>query len=290
VLVTPVPGTRRGDLREELRSALKEVCDLRDGIRAGLRDGTRPASARRHDYLEWVNGTVRRLERQISAADVDRLVRTRGYELLLSGLGGFTTLPADQDAVRGLIFAELDARCAAFDVALNALESQIQRWSMRAEFVVLDTNVYIHHPQKLEELDVAALIGNPCEAVHVLVPILVVDELDGLKRTKERGRASCALAVLDRAFKRSTGPEPLPRDGPAAACSGELTIEIVFDPPGHVRLPINDDEIVDRAVAIQPLAARKVTLVTYDTGMSLRARAAGLSEIKLSQQRGEERQ
>jgi hypothetical protein len=45
---------------------------------------------------------------------------------------------------------------------------------------------------------------------------------------------------------------------------------LVFDPLGHVRLLSNDDEIIDRALAIEPLADRKVTLLTYDTGQSTR--------------------
>ncbi|HEX8861570.1 MAG TPA: hypothetical protein VGC06_21215 [Actinomycetes bacterium] len=53
---------------------------------------------------------------------------------------------------------------------------------------------------------------------------------------------------------------------------------MLFDPPGHVRLPINDDQIIDWALAVVPLAAREVTLVTYDTGQCMRARAAGLRE------------
>jgi hypothetical protein len=55
-----------------------------------------------------------------------------------------------------------------------------------------------------------------------------------------------------------------------------------------VRLQINDDEIVDRALAIEPLASRKVTLLTYDTGQSTRARTAGLSVVKLRKPIGEE--
>jgi hypothetical protein len=58
-------------------------------------------------------------------------------------------------------------------------------------------------------------------------------------------------------------------------------MEIVFDPPGHVRLPIGDDEIIDRIVAVVPLAERKVTLFTYDTGQATRGRAAGLQVRKL---------
>ena len=62
---------------------------------------------------------------------------------------------------------------------------------------------------------------------------------------------------------------------------GEVTAEILFDPPGHARLPINDDEIVDRAVAVKALAGRQVTMLTYDTNQSMRARAAGLAVVKI---------
>jgi hypothetical protein len=60
-----------------------------------------------------------------------------------------------------------------------------------------------------------------------------------------------------------------------------VTIEIVFAPPGHVRLPITDDEIISRILAVEPLAARNVTLVTYDTGQSTRGRTAGFRRSKL---------
>jgi len=60
-------------------------------------------------------------------------------------------------------------------------------------------------------------------------------------------------------------------------------MELVFDPPDHARQSNNDDEIVDRALAVQTLAGRPVTMVTYDKGMSLRARYAGLQELWLPQ-------
>ena len=98
--------------------------------------------------------------------------------------------------------------------------------------------------------------------------------------------------VLDEVFTNSPDVGRLrARDtdtNPDGAPRGEVTIELVFDPPGHVRLPINDDEIIDRALAIEPLADRKVTLLTYDTGQSTRARSAGLQVIKLSKDIGEE--
>lgn len=108
-----------------------------------------------------------------------------------------------------------------------------------------------------------------------------------------RWRAGYTLAVFDRIFERSTGPSRLRAADFSALASngiprGEITIEIVFDPPGHVRLPINDDEIVDRTLAIEPLAARQVRLVTYDTGQSTRAGAAGLQAVKLTKPLEEE--
>jgi hypothetical protein len=60
---------------------------------------------------------------------------------------------------------------------------------------------------------------------------------------------------------------------------GPVTIQVLFDPPGHGRLPINDGEIVDRAVACKPFAG-ELTMLTYDTGQAMRARLAGLQVRK----------
>ena len=131
--------------------------------------------------------------------------------------------------------------------------------------------------------------------VTVLVPIVIVDELDRLKEIKDKQvkwRAGYTLAVLDRVFANSAGPARLRAGdvlpGPDGLTRSEVTIELVFDPPGHTRLPINDDEIIDRALAIATLADRNVTLLTYDTGQSTRARSAGLPVVKLRKEIGEE--
>jgi predicted ribonuclease YlaK len=123
------------------------------------------------------------------------------------------------------------------------------------------------------------------------VPIVVVDELDGLKKSKnprERWRARYTLAVIDRVLVDPAVPGRLaPEDfsvlGKGGIPRGAVTMELVFDPPGHSRLPINDDELVDRALALQPLAGRDITLLTYDTGQSTRARGAGLKATKLTE-------
>jgi hypothetical protein len=289
MLVTPLPGTDR----DNLLMMLREV----HTVAYNLWSAGGPAHDRLTDYMEWATQTVQRLGNQITAADLDRLVLTRGYERLLSVFGTMTGLDAGtQRVLNGLVSLELTQRVSAFEDAIKALDAQIRRWSRPGTFVVADTSVYIEHEDKLEVLDFAPLLKIRGDPVHLLVPIVVVDELDGLKKSRnnhERWRASYTLAVLDRVFASTTGPAQLSAEDFSALSSGgiprgEVTIEMVLDPPGHVRLPINDDEIIDRALAIQPLAGREVILLTYDTGQSTRARFAGLGVQKLSSPIGDE--
>ena len=115
--------------------------------------------------------------------------------------------------------------------------------------------------------------------VTVLMPMVVV----GAPATPWQSWTGCSRAGRDgRGCGRGCHP------GPDGLTRSEVTIELVFDPPGHVRLAIDDDEIIDRALAVGPLADRKVTLLTYDTGQSTRARNAGLAAVKLNQEAGEE--
>jgi hypothetical protein len=286
MLVNPRPGTSRDHLLKTLRDLHTAVYNLRGGAGPG------PAQSRIASYLEWVTSAIQQLGNLISAADLDHLVVTRSYDRLLNVAATMTgTDIGTQRVLNGMLGLELTQRVDAFDAAIKALDAQIRRWSWPGVFVVADTSLYIEHPDKLEDLDFRPLLNIREEPVHLLVPIVVVDELDGLKKSKdrqERWRAGYTLAVLDRVFASSTAPARLrPEDfsvlGSGGIPRGEITIELVFDPPGHVRLPINDDEIIDRVLAIQPLAGRDVTLLTYDTGQSTRARAAGLSVKKLIQ-------
>ncbi|MER5466390.1 hypothetical protein ABT010_38280 [Streptomyces sp. NPDC002668] len=90
----------------------------------------------------------------------------------------------------------------------------------------------------------------------------IVDELDRLKESEDRQtrwRAGHTLAALDKLL-----------DGEGADVP--RGVEVLPDPPGHNRLPIPDDEIVDRLIAVQGIAAGPVRLVTYDTGQAMRAK------------------
>ncbi|MEU0390512.1 PIN domain-containing protein [Streptomyces chartreusis] len=153
---------------------------------------------------------------------------------------------------------EITERIQAFEEAEAAIEAQIGRWNGREWFVVADSSFYIQNPDKLADVDLHKVLGLPSgEHIRLLFPIVVVDELDGLKeagKQRARWRASHTLGLLDETLAGSTfgilrRANLVSQDGEVR---GEVNVEIVLDPPGHVRLPIPDDEIIDRAAAIQP--------------------------------------
>jgi len=291
MLITPHPGANRDNLLKALQSVQGELSNLVSG--AG---NAQNAQERVLAYLKWTNSAVRMLGTQISPSDLNHLVLTDRYKLLLTVAGTMTGTDTPTKAfLNGLVARELEERVTAFNEAVKTLERQITRWSGYEQYIVPDTSFYIHHPAKLEDLDPGSLLGDPHADFVVLVPMVIVDELDRLKETKDklvRWRAGYTLAVLDRLFQkwdvrallRQGGTDPEPKVAPL----GDAWIELLFEAPGHVRLPNSDDEIIDRALSVEPLLNRKVTLLTYDTGQSMRARNAGLRVVKLRPEIGEE--
>ncbi|MEU5529353.1 PIN domain-containing protein [Micromonospora chersina] len=281
VHINPIPGASH----KALHSALTDLRFAIANLQAG---GQRPAPERASAYLEWVHEARRRLRNQLRPADLERLVPAQSYDVLLSALGPITSLSIR--VVNGLVNQQLSEREDDFDAAIRELEEQTRRFDGDDLLVVLDTNVFIHHPQKIEDLDVHAAIYRAFEPLRIVVPMVVVDELDSLKQTgngKSRWRAAYSVAYIDRIIR--TGglirPADLSNDKTAR---GSVTLDVLLDPRGHVRQPISDDEIADRAAALQALAGRPVHLLTYDTGMTMRARNAGLKDIKLEQELSEE--
>ncbi|WP_307513437.1 PIN domain-containing protein [Streptomyces sp. W4I9-2] len=285
MLVTPLPGTDRGNLITILGNLRHDADNLR-----GPFNGS--AYNRLVRYLRWATTAARQLRYQVRSPDIDHLVLTRRYNTLLAGASSGMAGSHQEGLVNDLISLELEERVADFDTALEALKERVASWNQQGLFVVADTSVYIQHDVKLEEWDLRGILPVREEPIHLLVPMVVIDELDSLKQSRStRWRAGYSLAVFERLLPSGIGSAILAEEDYAPLDSGgiprgKVTIEILFDPPGHERLPINDDEIIDRAVAIQPLAGRPVHLLTYDTGQSMRGRAAGLRVVKLRDDAG----
>ncbi|MFG2811735.1 PIN domain-containing protein [Streptomyces sp. NPDC048410] len=276
MLVTPHPGADRGTVLDTLRSVHVALENLRGGHQS-------TAYAYLLSYLRWATDSSRLLRHQIHEADIGALILTHRYRALLDGAGHLAGTE-QQGFVSGLVDLEVEERLEAFIKAIESLIVHSKRWDGVQRLVVADSSFYVHYPQKLADMDLCDATGtNPDIGVHLLVPLVVIDELDRLKeagRPQPRWRARHTLAILDGVLdKEGRGvlrPADLADTTGLGAIRREVTVEVVFDPPGHVRLPNDDDEIVDRALAVQGVAGQPVKFLTYDTGQGTRARIAGL--------------
>ncbi|MFE7564190.1 PIN domain-containing protein [Kitasatospora sp. NPDC057500] len=279
MLITPRPGADRQNIRQILSGVHTSAMNLQRPYGSAL-EGLLT-------YLEWATESARMLRSQISDRDLDQLVFTDRYRELL-GICGTVAGTAQQRLVNGLVQLEVVERIEAFAAAVAVLDERIARWKQREVFVVADSSFYIQNEVKLADVDLHEVLGVPrWQFVRLLFPIVVVDELDDLKdasKQRARWRAAHTLGLLDGVLNGAT--HGVLREGDYDAHKGEtygkVNVEIVLDPPGHVRLDRPDVEIIDRAVAIQGLAGRDVRLLTCDTSQHTRGRAAGLQVTKVA--------
>lgn len=286
MLVTLYPGANRDDVLRTLR-------DIQSAAQ-NARNVHGPAQTRLAAYLEWATNSIAMLEHRVSPADIDRLVLTRTYDRLLAAAGSLTGEDiGTQRVLNGLVSNEIPQRSQILDETIRDLDSQGRRWPQDTVYAVADTSFYIEHDSKLRETDFAPLLPAvwPDKPVTIIVPIIVLDELDGLKQrggaAHVKWRASYTLAVFDDIFAKA-GTQAILRQPATAGTHGPVLMDILYDPPRHQRLPINDDEIIDRALAAQTTAGSPVTLLTYDTSQAARARHAGLAVKKLTKLLGDE--
>ncbi|GGQ94657.1 PIN domain-containing protein [Kitasatospora griseola] len=282
-----LPGTNRDQALSTLRTVSIAVTNLYTG------SGRFSAGQLLLEYLEWVSDSIYSLEGVVSPADLDRLILTRRHDQLLAGAADLGAAHMMRVTYQ-LVQLELSQRSRALKAAVDDLQASIRKWDRWESFdyvLVFDTSVFIQHPDKLEEIKFHSLLGAPCSSYCLIMPMVVIDELDRLKEASKqhvRWRARHSLQVIDSIFEGShsttavlhgqSDEERLANRNPEQ----RVTVELLVDSPQHVRLPDADDEIVDRTLAVQPLVGERVTLVTYDTGLASRARIAKLPYKKLS--------
>lgn len=281
--VTLLPGADAGGAHTALERVRKNAVDV-------AVPGPQEPHRRLLAYLQWASTAVDELKGLISGADLNHLVLTRRYELLFGGVGSLAG-SATGGVVNALVSLELQERIDALEETLCELSAERGLWQQRGYPVVADTSFYIQHPDKLELADLPAVVGVTDDSTHLIVPMVVVDELDRLKESKApkvRWRAAYTLAVLDRLFQGGAPNQAVLREPDPVFLHttgirrGEVTVQILQDPPRHRRLSIADDEIVDRALTVKPFTQRAVRILTYDTGQAMRARTAGLEVVKPS--------
>lgn len=230
-------------------------------------------------YQDAATQSQRLLASVITQADVSRLILTPRYWALLNYRPGTGSDPV----LAGLLSLELTERQAAlrsaredFDRERNGffLRDGVARRS-RVALVVADTNVYLHRAEARPEIPWTEFIGTDTADVLLLIPLVVVDELDRAKRHNEpvRSRARTSLKWLQSLFPSGTDVAAVTQPGTDAP---RVYARLLLDDLDHRRLPDPDAEIIDAATTVHAVTSREVHLVTADTGMAFRARLSPL--------------
>lgn len=140
---------------------------------------------------------------------------------------------------------------------------------------VLDTNVLIHDPNALLNF----------EEHDVIIPMTVLEELDGLKTGKQSVAADCRQAIrnIDKLLGDASPKDiecgvPIIR-AKKADPMGSLSILMSTEHAGNHSLPehLNDNKIINNLAALQARhKSREIILVSKDINMRLKARGFGV--------------
>lgn len=283
----PLPGGTERGIIDRLTIAKFRFMNLRG---SGLIAGQLWAA-----YVAGVGEQTRPLRAVLPQAAITQLLYTDGYRNLLA-FGPAARLVIDPSqlhldltaaALTSLVQNEIDDACQRLTDLADAVRHSRSRLTDQGTelFVVPDTNVLVSRPGRpdtetlvtlpwLTLLDPAITVDPPA-LVRVQLPLLVLDELDNLKDSARdphvRRRARHVLRDLNRllAGKSQTAPIGLKTRGPGEPAT---FLELIFDNPGHERLPRADDELVAVARQLHALRGEPVHLITGDFHLATRAR------------------
>lgn len=215
-------------------------------------------------YLAWVDRVEHTLGSTIHWVAIEDLTRTAGY-WSLNRPGGINVVRLLNSEVK-----QLDAALAA--LALQ-LKSEATRWKEAVVLVVADTNMYLDKDEPFELIDWSATVDMDVQ-VRVVVPLIVVHELDRLKRAGNNTTVKLAQAAIRWLSSNLaiSGTEP---SEPWKIGRHTATIEPFFN-PGPPRPDDADGVVIQVARHLSWLSGARTYLVTKDLGMSLRATAAGV--------------
>jgi len=269
--------------------------DLATTLLHAAQDGTNRLSGSPADiikgYLDWVSSQVRMLQTRVAPADLDQLLTTPRYWATVAN-----QIPSPSTV--SAVLEEIQYRARLMALAATVLNDAAEAWrpvdGAYSNLALVDTNFWVEQRESFDNIDWHELLeradGPSAPAMQdelrIVVPMVVIDELEKQKRSSDkrlRGRAQVTLAVIERVARDNVAGRLREADfsgiDRGEIPSGETWLDVLFDLPGHVRLPINDDEIVDRALSVQILSGKDVTFLTYDTNQALCARHAGLNNV-----------
>jgi hypothetical protein len=217
-------------------------------------------------YLRWVNEAARQLGAVVRDRDVEALVLSQ-RQWVLQRMD-----PTTNGDLPNLLRLELEERITTLNEMAASLRDFVGRWnpSDAGHLVIPDTNVYLHGEEDIATFDWRKMADiRPHDRITVIIPILVVDELDRSKRDDVRTQARLTLKKLNEMFSDPAYSVPL--------TDKDTRARLLLDAPNHERLADADSEFIDRVHALAVLSGLPTVVLTYDMGMSLRAKASGIS-------------
>jgi rRNA-processing protein FCF1 len=254
---------------------------ISDSQQASAHTASGPADARQA-YLNWVNTTQQHLRTIFSDTELEDSLVGRGYWHIC----GMTIPSSRREALlQRLIREELvfqvgypgihgdpGGRLGEVATRLRALTRLAAR---PGRICIPDTNALLHYTRFDQLLWAERMqVG----LVRLVIPLVVVEELDGKKyarRGEFQQRAREMLTLIDRYATTS------PPDG-YSEVRKNVTVEMLPDEPGHLRMSSSDQEILERCEFLHQVTGNQATLITGDTGMRINARVRGIDVFKLS--------
>jgi hypothetical protein len=171
------------------------------------------------------------------------------------------------------------------------LHREWQVWDARLERLIEELQArqaFLRHPGSPVVLDTSALMEGVfftdydwhtlhatlnSTSVRLILPSLVIEELDELKRHRDGRRSAKARKVLRHLWELHRAAPAQPATLPQAA---DVTIEVLLDGDWHRRRQNNDGEIIDQAVAVRELTGQQVILAAADYAQLYRGAPTGL--------------
>ncbi|MFT4763682.1 MAG: PhoH-like ATPase [Oleispira sp.] len=140
---------------------------------------------------------------------------------------------------------------------------------------VLDSNVLIHDPSAILQF----------QEHQVVIPMIVLEELDKLKMGKQSIAADCRQAIrqIDRIIGNAPPTEiakgvPILRDDEQTRGSLSILLDSFEQSSPVLPTNLNDNKIINSLVKLQQNnPERDVTLITKDINMRLKARGCGIA-------------
>ena len=131
--------------------------------------------------LKWATNSEFVLRPVLPRAEIERLLHTTRYWHVASA-------PHTTDIIK-LATDELDDAKWRWDLELAELKTEQEKWAGASAIIVADTNIFLHQPKRFDEINwyAAARLEPIISAARIVIPIIVIDELDRIEDVGNTG-------------------------------------------------------------------------------------------------------